>query len=421
MKRDNFVLVCVYSASDLNDESHYSVKVSFCGNDKWTPWSECTSRPEWHSGIYFLASFQKLKATNPITFSLYDNKGCFGKRLVATSVFDPSQLSYYEPFGQCDIDMETKSGSLFGYLSVKIQYVPSDAFFLCPSCKKLSSHSPFMLFANLQNVILKTPDSQNRDLKMILRIGNEVASTSGDPSGQLYEHFMIDYSRISSKKNLTITIYQADRDIGRIVIHMKDLLEGNVYDDSFTNEHIEKASVMLQLVYACSDCIVEKETEDGELDIPVLDVTSIPRSSVNPEPFRPSSSSSSQRIFPTPNPATQPMRNPAYDSASSLASASIELQGGPSIPGMSGFAASPSPVVYMPQLAPPRAPQYVQQYGPQPAPQIVVVPRDPRMEMAMMEPPMVVMEPPMVVMEPPRYQVVGYQESPYGSANGYVY
>ena len=333
---------------------------------------------------------------------------------MATSVFDPSQLSYYEPFGQCDIDMETKSGSLFGYLSVKIQYVPSNAFFLCPSCKKLSSHSPFMLFVNLQNVILKTPDSQNRDLKMILRIGNEVASTSGDPSGQLYEHFMIDYSRISSKKNLTITIYQADRDIGRIVIHMKDLLEGNVYDDSFTNEHIEKASVMLQLVYACSDCIVEKETEDGELDIPVLDVTSIPRSSVNPEPFRPSSSSSSQRIFPTPNPATQPMRNPAYDSASSLASASIELQGGPSIPGMSGFAASPSPVVYTPQLAPPRAPQYVQQYGPQPAPQIVVVPRDPRMEMAMMEPPM-------VVMEPPRYQVVGYQESPYGSANGYVY
>ena len=27
MKRDNFVLVCVYSASDLNDESHYSVKL----------------------------------------------------------------------------------------------------------------------------------------------------------------------------------------------------------------------------------------------------------------------------------------------------------------------------------------------------------------------------------------------------------
>lgn len=27
MKRDNFVLVCVYSASDLNDESRYSVKV----------------------------------------------------------------------------------------------------------------------------------------------------------------------------------------------------------------------------------------------------------------------------------------------------------------------------------------------------------------------------------------------------------
>ena len=27
MKRDNFLLVCVYSASELNDEARYAVKV----------------------------------------------------------------------------------------------------------------------------------------------------------------------------------------------------------------------------------------------------------------------------------------------------------------------------------------------------------------------------------------------------------
>lgn len=347
---------------------------------------------------------------------------------MATNVFDPSQLSYYEPFGQCDIDMETPSGSLFGYLSVKIQFVPSNGYFLCPSCKNLKSHSPFMLFINLERVQLKTPDSKNRDLKMILRVGSEVASTRGDPSGQLSEHFMIDYSRIATKKNITITIYQATKDIGQIVVPMKDLLEGSVYDDAFSNDVVERAAVLLQLVYACSDCIVEKETADGELDIPVLEVASLPRSSLLPEPPRPSLSASraavpsvpsvpsvlpAERVFPTPNPAMPP------NQAMAAVAAPIELQGGANIPGMSGFAPAiapnPSPMLYAPQpCAVPSPMMYAPQPAPQPAPAMVMVPRDPRMEMAMMEPPM-------GVAQAPCYQVVGYQQSPYGSASGYVY
>ena len=187
---------------------------------------------------------------------------------------------------------------------------------------------------------------------------------------------------------------------------------------------IERAAVLLQLVYACSDCIVEKETADGELDIPVLEVASVPSASLLPEPPRPSlaprrapapsapsapSVLPAERVFPTPNPAA------------AAAAAGIELQGGANIPGMSGFApiaATPSPMGYAPQ---PRAVPSPMMYAPQPAPAMVMVPRDPRMEMAMMEPPMAVMEPPMAVMQAPCYQAVGYQESPYGSANGYVY
>lgn len=268
-----------------------------------------------------------------------------------------------------------------------------------------------MLFINLERVQLKTPDNKNRDLKMILRVGSEVASTSGNPSGELYEHFMIDYSRIASKKNITITIYQATKDIGQIVIPMKDLLEGNVYDDAFSNDVIERAAVLLQLVYACSDCIVEKETADGELDIPVLEVASLPHASFLPEPSRPSISTRSapsapsvlaaERVFPAPSPA-------------GVASAPIELQGAANIPGMSGFAPQPqgvpSPMLYAPQ---PHGTPSPMLYAPQPAPTMVVVPREPRME--------VVMGPPIAVMEAPCYQVVAYQEVPYGSANGYVY
>lgn len=297
-----------------------------------------------------------------------------------------------------------------------------------------------MLFINLESVQLKTPDSKNRDLKMILRVGSEVASTRGNPSGQLSEHFMIDYSRIASKKNITITIYQATKDIGQIVIPMKDLLEGSVYDDAFSNAVVDRATVLLQLVYACSDCIIEKETADGELDIPVLEVASLPRSSLLSEPPRPSLSAPraaapsvpsvpsvlpAERVFPAANPANP--ANPATAAnpmAANPMAAPIELQGGAGIPGMSGFApgmaAGPAPMLYAPQ---PRAAPSPVIYAPQPAPTMVMVP-----PMAVMEPPMAVMEPPMVMMEPPMgvaqapcYQVVGYQQSPYGSASGYVY
>ena len=284
-----------------------------------------------------------------------------------------------------------------------------------------------MLFINLESVQLKTPDSKNRDLKMILRVGSEVASTRGNPSGQLSEHFMIDYSRIASKKNITITIYQATKDIGQIVIPMKDLLEGSVYDDAFSNAVVDRATVLLQLVYACSDCIVEKETADGELDIPVLEVASLPRSSLLPEPPRPSLSAPraaapsvpsvpsvlpAERVFPAANPATA-----ANPMAANPMAAPIELQGGAGIPGMSGFApgmaAGPAPMLYAPQ---PRAAPSPVMYAPQPAPTMVMVP-----PMAVMEPAMVMMEPPMGVAQPPCYQVVGYQQSPYGGASGYVY
>ena len=335
---------------------------------------------------------------------------------MATNVYDSSKISYYEPFVSDKINLETKQGNLYGFLSVKIQYIPNDTLFLCPACNNLSSYTPIMLFICLQSVVLRSPDPKQRNLKMILRVGSEVASTSDSPTGEFGEHFMIEYPRISSMKNLTITIYQDSKEIGKEVIHLKDLLDGSLYDRPISNNVISHALALLQLVYPCSDCIVERETADGELDIPMLPVKPAPRSSAAPA-------------------ASRPVQTPAR--ALPPAAQTIELQS-QSIPGMSSFVsqsqaqAQPLPQIQtqaqpfvqvqtqaMPQNWPqnwPQAPNW-----PQAMPQVVPVrvEMEPRREMAMLEPAM--LETTYGRGNDSYYQVAGYQETAYGQTAMYAY
>ena len=336
------------------------------------------------------------------------------RRLVATNVYDSSKIAYYEPFVSDKINLETKQGNLYGFLSVKIQYIPNDTLFLCPACNNLSSYTPIMLFICLQSVVLRSPDPKQRNLKMILRVGSEVASTSDSPTGEFGEHFMIEYPRISSMKNLTITIYQDSKEIGKEVIHLKDLLDGSLYDRPISNNVISHALALLQLVYPCSDCIVERETADGELDIPMLPVKPAPRSSAAPA-------------------ASRPVQTPAR--ALPPAAQTIELQS-QSIPGMSSFVSQsqsqPLPQIQtqaqpfvqvqtqaMPQNWPqnwPQAPNW-----PQAMPQVVPVrvEMEPRREMAMLEPAM--LETTYGRGNDSYYQVAGYQETAYGQTAMYAY
>ena len=323
---------------------------------------------------------------------------------MATNVYDSSTLSFYEPFGPSDIDMNSKSGNLYGYLSVKIQYVPDFSFFLCPSCKTLKNHTPIILLVNLEKVVLNSTNKKKKNLRMVLRAGGQVDSTTLNPSGEFYEHFMIDYSLISDVKNLTVTIYKGSKEIGKRVVHMKDLLEGNLLQEEYSNNKIAKAEFLMQLIYSCSDCIVERENESGNVDIPVLEVESFtpPAASASP------STVAASTLFPEVHVASA--------SASASAMESVQLQGEQAIPGMTGFTAATRA-----QRSTPPVHEVV--------PQIMQIPvMEVQMAPQMMAPPQMMMAPPQMMMAPQMmgengvyYQMTGYQGSQYGSVSGYAY
>ena len=194
----------------------------------------------------------------------------FFSQLVAIHRFDPGRINFFEPFGPGDIDMKTKKGMHFCNLSVKVQYVRGSDYFTCPSCNILEDHTPIVLLGNLQGVTLDKESLYSKGLKLKLKVGNLVGETPLSKDGQFNHHIMVNYASVKKSSNLTLMLCKHDRCVHTSCIAVKDLMGGNVCDLYLPIKNSKwsgSVHVLLQLIYSCSDCIVERE-ENGVVDIP---------------------------------------------------------------------------------------------------------------------------------------------------------
>ena len=259
-------------------------QVTLGDQTKFVGWSEKTSDPHWHSGVYFAVSYEIASSRRKgLSFSLYNNKGCFGaKKLVAKHEFDPGRITFYEAFGPSWIPMMTtgKNSRVYGQIQVKVQYVRGSDYFTCPTCPRLTDHTPIFLFGNIASVTLKKESQLKKGVKVVAKCKKQTETTPVDKAGEFQYHFMWDYQTIKKAKEVVFFVYKKGSKIGKVTVKLDDLLEGNLCEWSKPIMHgkneVGTLFILLQSIYECSECIVEREDEDGEVDIPSKPVVQRP-------------------------------------------------------------------------------------------------------------------------------------------------
>ena len=247
---------------------------------KYLGWTSKTNNPQWHSGVFFAVAYEVASSRRKgLSFSLYNDKGCFGcKKLVAKHEFDPGRITFYEPFGPDWIELTTpgKKPASYGRLQVKVQYVRGSDYFTCPTCSRLTDHTPIFLLGNMSSVTLAKESQMKKGVKMMALCNKEKETTPVDKKGVFNYHFLWDYKNIASGKKVVFKVFKKNSVVGSVVIPLDDLLEGNLCELTKPvlkgKKEVGKAVILLQTIYECSECIVEREDEDGAIDIPAKKV-----------------------------------------------------------------------------------------------------------------------------------------------------
>lgn len=154
---------------------------------------------------------------------------CF-RHVVAKHEFDPGRINFYEASGPTYLDFQTtgKKPQLYGRIQIKVQYVRGSDYFTCPTCPRLTDHTPAFLLGNISSVTLEKTSLFKKGIQVRMVCGKTKEKTELEKDGQYNYHFLLSPKEFLKQQKITFSVYKKKNYVGNCIVKVDDLLEGNL-------------------------------------------------------------------------------------------------------------------------------------------------------------------------------------------------